>query len=551
MNEFLRSLSPLHVPDYLSPDDQLKIWQERVLHTLFMAGAIFSLVFSLIFMLTSSLRHDFSMLIGAIILFVICVVFFLLRGISYWARSIVALVMVFIFANIIYFSTGWTGISILLLLVFSFLSTTLLYQGPARIGQALSLTTLLVWATLRFTNIISGSGLALSINSIGLDLLIVLFTGSGLNLIIGTLKTKYLEVDNLNKALKAEQVTFKAEMETQTATLEKRVNQLKTGAEITKSISTILDPQVLIRLVSDSIRERFNLYYVGVFLIDPMKEFAVLQYGTGEAGRKMMANRHRLAVGGYSMIGWTTQTRKARIALDIGEEAVHFDNPNLPDTRSELALPIATPTKLYGAFTVQSDKPGAFDENDILVLQSVADNLAIALDNNSSYEQTQKALEEIRVLNKAFVQQAWGEALAAHGQLSAEFEKPDLQPTNAEVKTVKVPLTLRDEVIGEINLEIAGDEISKDELEFLQTLSAQTTSALENARLIDETQRSAANEQKLNTLSTQFSRALTIEDILKTAVTEFGKLPSVAEASISLLPPEDTNLGQSSERRVR
>jgi len=282
-----------------------------------------------------------------------------------------------------------------------------------------------------------------------------------------------------------------------------------------------------------------------------MKEFAVLQYGTGEAGRKMMANRHRLAVGGYSMIGWTTQTRKPRIAMDIGAEAVHFDNPLLPETRSELALPITTTSTLYGALTIQSVLPNAFDENDILVLQSIADNLAISLENNSSFESTQKALEEIRVLNKAYVQQAWGEALAVHGELSAEFANPNLQLTNAEVKTVKVPLYLRDEVIGEINLELSGDEINADELEFLKSISSQTTSALENARLLDETQRAAAQEQKLNDLSAQFSRALTIEEILKTAVTEFGKLPSVSEASISLLPPEETNLAQTPEKRVR
>jgi GAF domain-containing protein len=251
------------------------------------------------------------------------------------------------------------------------------------------------------------------------------------------------------------------------------------------------------------------------------------------------------------MIGWTTQTRQTRVALDIGDEAVHFDNPLLPDTRSELALPITTNATLYGAMTIQSDRPGSFDENDIVVLQSIADNLAIALENNSSFELTQKALEEIRVLNKAFVQQAWGEAIASHGKLTAEYIKPDLQPTSAEIKTVKIPLYLRDEVIGEINLDLAGDEITQNELEFLQSVSAQTSSALENARLIDETQRAATREQKLNSLSTQFSRALTIEDILKTAVTEFGKLPSVSEASISLLSPEETNLGHDLEKRVR
>ncbi|MHC1741217.1 MAG: GAF domain-containing protein [Anaerolineaceae bacterium] len=548
---YLRSLSPLSIPDYLNLDDQLKIWQERILHILFLTGSVIGLVFSLIFAFASTQNQDMTILASSLGLFIGCLTFFALRRISYWVRSIIALALIYIFSNVIYFNSGWTGIALILLLVFSFLSTTLLFQTPSRIGLFLSLTTLLVWATLRFTNIIHGVGLAFTINALGLDLLIVILAGFIFNLAISSLKTYFLKMYQSNLSLKNQQSDLQVQMQLQTSILEKRVNQLKTAAEITKSVSSILDPQIIIRQVADSIKERFNLYYVGVFLVDAMKEFAVLQYGTGEAGRKMIANRHRLAVGGYSMIGWTTQTRKSRIALDIGAEAVHFDNPYLPETRSELALPIATVTTLYGAMTIQSDQSGSFDENDILVLEGIADNLAIALENNSSYERNQKALEEIRVLNKAFVQQAWGEAVVIHGALAAEYENPNLLPTSAELKTIKVPLYLRDEVIGEINLELAGDEINQEELEFLQSVSSQTSSALENARLINETQRAASNEQKLNSLSSQFSRALTIEDILKTAVTEFGKLPSVAEASISLLPPEETNLGQNSEKRVR
>jgi len=551
MIAYLRSLSPRVTPDYVDQNDQLKVWQERLLHSLFLAGSIFGLVFALLFASNSFRNHDFTLFSSSLGLFAACLLFFLLRRVSYWARSIVALVVLFIFANIVYFNSGWTGISIILLLVFSFLTTTLLYQGPSRIGLFLSLTTLLVWATLRLTNIIPGVGLASSLNSLGVDLLIILLAGFSINLVISTLKSRYLQIHVTNQTLKAEQAALSQQMQEQTGILERRVNQLRTAAEITKSISAILEPQALLRQVSDAVKNRFGLYYVGVFLVDPLKEFAVLQYGTGEAGRKMLTNRHRLAVGGYSMIGWATQTRKARVAMDIGSEAVHFDNPYLPETRSELALPIATASSLFGAMTVQSTQANAFDENDILVLQSIADSLAIALENNSSFQRTQQALEEIRVLNKAYVEQAWGEATAIHGNLAAEYENPNLPATLAEAKTVKVPLYLRDEVIGEINLELAGNEINPAELEFLQSISTQTSSALENARLLDETQRAAANEQKLNDLSSQFSRSLTIEEILKTAVREFGKLPSVSEASISLLPPEETNLGQAAEKGVR
>lgn len=551
MREFFRSLLPTVSPDYIDQQDKLKVWQERILHTLFLIVAIFGLVFSLLLYRSAAQNQTYVILWGAIGLLLTCLVLFTLRRISYWVRSIISLAIIFVFANLVYFNSGWTGVALILLLVFSFLSTTLLYQTPSRVGLFLSLTTLLVWATLRFTNIISGSGLTSSLSSVALDLLLVLLAGLCFNMIISSLKNKYLEIDQKNAELISQKNAMQDQMQVQTQTLERRVSQLRTAADITKTISSVIEPQVLIRQVADALKNQFSLYYVGIFLVDSMKEFAVLQYGTGEAGRRMMANRHRLAVGGYSMIGWTTQTRKARIALDIGNEAVHFDNPFLPETRSELALPIATTSNLYGALTIQSEHAGFFDENDIIVLQSIADSLAIALENNSSFEKTQKALEEIRVLNKAYVQQAWGEAIKTHGNLEANYLNPEQPENKSENKLVKVPLYLREEIIGEIELEMVGDKLSSEDQEFLRSISDQTSSALENARLIDETQRAAANEQKLNTLSTQFSRALTIEEILRTAVTEFGKLPSVTEASISILPPEETTLGQTAERRAR
>ncbi|MEA5078673.1 MAG: GAF domain-containing protein [Anaerolineaceae bacterium] len=538
--QYLHSLSPFAVPDQVDSKDQLKIWQERILHTLFMVSALTGAVFFLISYFSSVQSPNWGYLAGYLVFVLMSIVFFGLRKINYWARSIVALALIFAFANLLYFQNGWSGLALMLLLVFSFLSTTLLFQGPSRVGFVLSITTLLFWGTLRLTNLISGIGLASSINSLAIDMLIVLLAGFVVNFSISSLKNHFINTQRQMNTLAVEQNELKGQMKQQTALLERRIGQLHTAAEITRATSSILDSQIMIRQVCESVKDQFSLYYVGVFLVDPMKEFAVLQYGTGEAGRRMLANRHRLAVGGYSMIGWTTQTRKPRIALDIGEEAVHFDNPLLPLTRSELALPITTANNLFGAMTIQSTQQGAFDDEDILVLQSIADSLAIALEKEHAFERTQKALDEIRILNKAYIQQAWGSTLETYGDLNLTYENPDitLSPTD-EVKTVKVPLYLRDEVIGEISLEIVGNEMSNEQVEFLNSVSTQTTIALEHARFLEETQRSAAKEQKLNDLSEQFSRSLTIEEILKTAVVEFGKLPSVSEASISLLPPED------------
>ena len=178
------------------------------------------------------------------------------------------------------------------------------------------------------------------------------------------------------------------------ADLESRAVQLQTAAAVSQSASSILDLDELLPTTTELIRSRFNLYYVGIFLVDAAGQYAVLRAGSGEAGRLMVERSHRLAVGGASMIGGCVANQKARIALDVGEEAVRFNNPALPETRSELALPLISRGQTLGAMTVQSAREAAFSEVDIAVLQTMADQVANAIANARLYEQAQAALAE-------------------------------------------------------------------------------------------------------------------------------------------------------------
>ncbi len=177
-------------------------------------------------------------------------------------------------------------------------------------------------------------------------------------------------------------------------TLHQRHTQLQTAAEVSHAASSILVIDKLINQSVTLICERFNLYYVGLFLIDKKQKYAVLRAGTGESGSKMIAQEHRLRVGGTSMIGQCVAQSEARIALDVGEEAVRFDNPLLPLTRSELALPMRSRGQTIGALTVQSTKMAAFDTTHISVMQTMADQIAIAIDNANLYAKVQQELAE-------------------------------------------------------------------------------------------------------------------------------------------------------------
>jgi len=176
--------------------------------------------------------------------------------------------------------------------------------------------------------------------------------------------------------------------------LERQATQLAAGVAVARAASSILDPQELLKQAVNLICDQFGLYYAGIFLLDKENRFAVLRAGRGEAGRAMLESGHRLEVGGQSMVGWVCANRQARIALDVGQDAVRLVNPLLPDTRSEIALPLQIGERVLGALDVQSKQEAAFDESSIAVLQGMADQIAIALENARLFAETQTALAE-------------------------------------------------------------------------------------------------------------------------------------------------------------
>ena len=177
-------------------------------------------------------------------------------------------------------------------------------------------------------------------------------------------------------------------------TTERQVDLLYTSARVAKSITSILNPIELLQQTVDIICEAFDFYYAGVFLVDESQQWAVLEAGYGDAGEAMLAVGHKLAVGGNSMIGAAVQDHQAHIALDVGEEAVHFKNPHLPETRSEMALPLMMSDEVIGALTVQSVEEAAFSDDDIAALQAMADQLAVAIHNSRLHRQNQALLRQ-------------------------------------------------------------------------------------------------------------------------------------------------------------
>ena len=318
-----------------------------------------------------------------------------------------------------------------------------------------------------------------------------------------------------------------AELSKASESLSHRVNQLQASAEVSRAATTLTDPEQLVPQVVELIQQRFGFYYVGLFLVDADNRYAALQYGTGagsarEAGRVMKEHGHRLEIGSESMVGWVCANKQARIALDVGQDAVHFANPLLPDTRSEMALPLLAGKRVIAVLDVQSAQMAAFDESDIAVLQGMADQVAVALENARLFHQTQAALKEIEAANRLLAREGWqayleqkttrrAEFLAVSGPVQGPLQHKDAPQT----EPLTMPLELRGQSLGRLTLRREGSRAwSEDETRLIQAIALQTVLAADNARLIEETQRTLSETRALYESSREITSAGEMSEVL-------------------------------------
>jgi GAF domain-containing protein/HAMP domain-containing protein len=349
-----------------------------------------------------------------------------------------------------------------------------------------------------------------------------------------------------------------------TRDLEQRAVQLATAADVGRAAASILDLETLTRQVVDLVSEGFDLYYTGLFLLDAQGRYAVLEAGTGEAGRKMKERGHKLEVGGVSMVGAACAQRQARIALDVGEEPVRFDNPLLPETRSEMALPLTVGNSVLGALDVQSRLAAAFSDEDVVVLQLVADQVAVAIQNARLFTRTQEALEAERQAYGEISWQAWLDIIQRHGaRMGYTSDEGGLYPvgdTPLAARTrdkgdangaqgLTIPIRVRDRAIGFIDAQKPGGSgtWTREERTLLGALVDQLGIALESARLYQDAQRRAAREQTLRRVTERMRQAVDVEAVLQNTVVELAKALGVPRAYVRLGTDEHLRAVQGEE----
>lgn len=317
------------------------------------------------------------------------------------------------------------------------------------------------------------------------------------------------------------------------ATLEQQVaertRQLAATNEVGRVAATSLDPEKLLAGIVPLFHEQFGYYFAAIYLLDPSGRWAELKEATGEAGRVLKQNRHRLDVSGKNMVGAAIRERIPRIAQVASEEKQRFENPLLPYTRSEVALPLMVGEHVLGALDVQSTKEADFGPQVIETMKNMASQVAITLENARLFQEAQQIIKEMRAVQQQYLLEGWS-TFAKENQ-NLEYRLGD-EPDEAS-KKLEVSISLRDQTLGQIVLE-GPEEWTPDQQSLVDAIATQAAIALENARLVSDSRQIALRERMAAEINSKVWASATIDGVLQTVIKELGRRLDASSATIEL-----------------
>jgi GAF domain-containing protein len=370
-------------------------------------------------------------------------------------------------------------------------------------------------------------------------------------------RTNAKELEISNRDLTGLRDVLELRIQERTASLEKRAAQIQTVSSMARAIASVQDLNALLPNITNLVSEQFGFYHVGIFLLDDVRKYAVLKAANSEGGIRMLNRSHRLLLDSNSIVGYVTSRGEPRIALDVGADSVYFNNPDLPETRSEMALPLRVSGRVIGALDVQSTQTNAFSQEDISVLSTLADQIAIAIENARLFGEAQQALSDAQSTYEKYVRQSWNsfvqqerhngyvfngkQVQLLEGQFKRDYVKPNLQTGSLSLEkvseTIAVPIKLRGQTIGFLDIRSQRGERAwtRDEIALLEAAAERAALALENARLVESAQRRAARERAIGDISTKIGAVNSFEYILQTAVEELGrKIGGATEVTLEI-----------------
>lgn len=327
--------------------------------------------------------------------------------------------------------------------------------------------------------------------------------------------------------------------------LENRTRKLHAIAEVTRTATALRNFDELLDSITSIISSQLGYYHVAIFLLDEQKQYAILRSANTDTGMQMLSQGYRLPVGQLGIVSSVAQNGQPRIALNIGRDSKFFENLNLPDTQSELALPLKSGNEIIGVLDIQSRTANDFTETDISTLSILADQVGISLQNALLFEESQRALREANIESLQGSKQAWHEyakTISTKGYRYDGIKSEPLnhiEPASQAADSLLIPVQLRGQTIGRLKLNTSdqGHEWSDDELVMVRATAERVALALEGARLLDDAQRRATREAFLSEIAAKLSTSFQLDSILRDTVQELGQTLKNSTVTFQLVSP--------------
>lgn len=342
--------------------------------------------------------------------------------------------------------------------------------------------------------------------------------------------------------------------------LERRAIQLQTTSDIAKMASELTDPPALMEQAIELIRSRFGFYHSSIFIMDETSNWAELAASTGEAGKQMLARQHRLAVGSASIIGWVTANRLPRVAHDVTADPYHFKNPLLPETRSELAVPLLVGQRLLGVLDVQSTEADIFSDDDVRALEAIASELAVTVDSTRIQQNLQSRLDRLEASSRSQIQSIWrrfGRQAAApmiHLDTTGERIAPQenrftlTEQAFNQGKTVlsenglelAVPVSVRGESIATITARrpVGTEPWNEEEIALVEAIASQAAVSLESARQRAEEERRLLELEVINRVSQAVSQMIRLDSVYRIVQRQLDQIMGGIDVAVAIYNPE-------------
>jgi GAF domain-containing protein len=327
---------------------------------------------------------------------------------------------------------------------------------------------------------------------------------------------------------------------------ERRTAQLEAIAYVSSAISSIQTLNDLLPQITRTISEQFDFYHVGIFLLDTRREYVVLVAENSEGGKKMVERNHSLLIGESGIVGFAVNRGQPRVVHNSGQDSVFFNNPDLPESLSEIALPLRVGTESLGVLDIQSKQIDAFPQEEVNILSTLADQVSVAIQNARSYQQTREALAQAEAASVQLSEQHWKQFLTRQDVQGFSFDGVDttqLTPSDKQrPHSLSIPLSLRGTKIGTIKLSASDPERmwTDDEISMVQAAAERTSLALESARLLKEAQKRAAKERVIGEISAKIGSSSNLESLLQIAIQELGNTLPGTDVAIQFKKDQET-----------